>query len=82
MYYYVWKGDNNNGWPGAKATYVKLNEYGQGIFSCQVDKNVYSSIIFNNGNGSQSPEISLASLTNNTGIYIDGGAVHTYPYSA
>ena len=80
MYFYTWKGSANNGWKTHKMTFVKLNEYNQGIFTCQVDTSVYENVIFVNEGDSQSPDISLVGVSNNTGFYIDGGVVHSYPY--
>ena len=84
VYIYLWKdGSNPNvenaNWPGVKMTYVKLNDYGQGIFTAEVDLDLYDHMIFNSGSN-QTTDISLADAYNNIGYYLDGGAIHTYEY--
>lgn len=81
MYFYAWKGSvNNHDWPGLKMTFVKLNDYGQGIFKCEVDMTLYDTIIFN-ANGNQTENIPLNGVTNNTQWYYVGDVLHTTTYS-
>lgn len=72
VHYYAWNkvsGTYHTSWPGSKMTYVKTNEYGEDIYKVTLNLAKYDYIIFSNGSGSQTVDISLANLTNNTGYY-------------
>lgn len=72
VHYYAWNktsGTYHTSWPGSKMTYVKTNEYGEDIYKVTLNLAKYDYIIFSNGSGSQTVDISLTNLTNNTGYY-------------
>lgn len=57
-------------WPGAQATYVSLNEFGEKIYS--IDTTGYEKMIFNNaGAGSQTVDITIADCGAYNAIYCD-----------
>ena len=85
VYYYVW--DNNSymkSWPGDNMIFVRQNSYGQDIYKCTFPT-TYTSIIFNNGSGEQTIDISLSDIESETGFYLDNKTngkwnVKTYAY--
>lgn len=85
IHYYVW-GDNGymTSWPGDNMTFVRQNSYGQDIYKCTFS-NTYTNIIFNNGSGEQTIDISLNAIVSGTGFYLDNKTngkwtVQTYTY--
>jgi hypothetical protein len=77
MYAYCWNAGGNNGWPGTAMTYVKTNDYGQRIFRIELDADdAWANIIFTNGSGSQTADISLSGVTTNTQFWV----TDTAPY--
>ena len=84
-YCYLWEKDVESSeeaaWPGNEMTYVETNDYGQKVFSYEVDLAKYNMIIFSNGNGWQTPDISLIEKEDNSGFYLnDDGTYGTYTY--
>lgn len=83
--YYAWMADGDPiaAWPGEDAEFVEVNGYGQNIYKCTIDLSLANMIIFNNGSGDQTSDISLDGVANNTGFYIgDNGEIGTYTYGA
>ena len=82
IYAYVWASgteDRPAEWPGTKMTYIGLNEYGEAIYSVNVDTSSYDMIIFTNGS-SQSPD-TLIVLEENIGYYNNSDApMGTYTF--
>lgn len=58
-------------WPGESMTYVATNSYGQDVYSYELDIAEYSTIIFNNGEGVQTVDVSLTDFTEYRGYYCD-----------
>ena len=86
-YCYLWKngveGSEEAAWPGNEMTYVTTNDYGQKVFTYEVDLAKFDMIIFSNGSGWQTQDISLNGVTNNSGFYLnDDGSTGTYTYAA
>ena len=83
-YCYLWlNGTDGSGWPGVAMTYVETNDYGQAIYTIEVDLSSYDMVIFNNGNGWQTADTSLSSAFDGIGFYIDNyesGVCGTYDY--
>lgn len=68
IYAYMWDdatGDVYSTWPGTKMNYEKTNDYGQKIYSIDFDSSKYDRIIFNNGEGSQTCNITPSSYSYN-----------------
>ncbi len=67
---YIWgAGGPSAEWPGVSATYVGNNDYGEGIYSVDVDTKLYDSVIFN-GTGGQTADVSVAAaVAGGKGIY-------------
>ena len=63
---YYWLGSRNNTWPGQQMTFVRNNSSGQSIYSITIPAG--SSVIFNNGSGVQS--IDITGATNGYGYYL------------
>ena len=83
--YYVWDSSPKASWPGENMTYVRMNSHNQQIFKC-VFSSSYTNIIFNNGSGDQTVDISLTDIASGTGFYLDKKengkwTVLTYTYS-
>ena len=82
-YCYLWNNTTmvNNSWPGQLMTYVETNEYGQKIYTIDVDLDQYDMIIFNNNNGWQSADTSLKGAKDNSGYYLNSdNTLGTYTY--
>ena len=76
---YMWNDNGDNGWPGVQAQYVGLNEFNQKIYS--IDTTGFTSMIFNNGQGSQTADIIKADCGAYNGLYRnDDGSVGYYVY--
>ena len=81
---HYWGGTSQCTWPGVAATFVKTNEFGEGIYSITIPADA-TSIIFNNGS-EQTVDIDL-SLYTTDGFYLteknaEGKwAVGTYAFS-
>ena len=73
VYCYAWNKDTNqeNGaFPGKAMTYVYTNTYGQKVCRYEIGSTDFDMVIFTNGSGSQSSDISISDLTNdNNGFY-------------
>ncbi len=68
---YMWKesGGEAAEWPGAAATYVEDNDYGESVYSATVDTAVYDYVIFN-GSGGQTISIDVnEAAAEGCGIY-------------
>lgn len=61
VYCYAWTSASNASWPGEKMTQVE-GEY----YSYKLDTSLYSNVIFNNGSGTQTVDISLSGVEDNT----------------
>ena len=84
-YVYFWPDGSDGDWPGVEMTYVETNEYGQKVFTIEVDLGQYQNAIFHNNNGWQTVDVKIAGSANNTGWYIinnDGNAVDSFIYGA
>lgn len=84
-YCYLWNNTTmvNNSWPGQEMTYVGSNDYGQRVYTIEVDLDQYDMIIFNNGNGWQSQDTSLSGAADNTGYYLgDNNVLGTYTFES
>lgn len=68
VYAYVWGDAGNNSWPGEAMTYVTTNSQSQKIYKITLPTGQYNNIIFSNGSGTQTVDLSLGS-TNNQGYY-------------
>ena len=78
VYAYVWGSDGNpTAWPGAKMTKVSTNSMGEDIYHIKVDLGKYQNIIFTNGSGAQTEDITIIDA-DNTGYYISGGSSNKY----
>ena len=72
---YVFKegGSGMTSWPGTAATDTgDTNEYSQKIYSVEIDIANYDSVIFNNGNGTQTVDINITGYQDSTQLYING----------
>lgn len=84
-YCYLWNDSTqkNNSWPGQEMTYVGSNDYGQRVYTIDVDLDQFDMIIFNNNNGWQSQDTSLSGAADNTGYYLtDNNALSTYTFES
>ena len=89
VYAYMWDSNTNvwvNIWPGTLMTYVRTNSHNQKIYMITVDLSKCDHIIFSNGSNSQTVDISLSGVANNTGYYTSSQSngkylVDTYTYS-
>ena len=85
VYVYHWvDGGAGTEWPGELATYIGNNSFGERIYSIDVPVD-RTHIIFNNGNGEQTVDIMLSTVSDN-GFYLDQNTdgkwtVGTYPFS-
>ena len=68
VYAYVWGDSGNNSWPGDEMDYVSTNSSSQKIYKITLPTGKYHSIIFSNGSGTQTVDLSLGA-TNNQGYY-------------
>lgn len=69
---YLWgSGGTKVSWPGEEMTYVKTNSQSQKIYSITFSYDDYQKIIFSNGDGTQTVDISLTGESG-TGYYISG----------
>lgn len=84
VYCYVWKSGTDGTWPGNKMTFVKTNDYGESIYTCQIDLGSVDMVIFHNNAGLQSADVSLSGVLDNTGFYFLTGdnysGLGTWPY--
>lgn len=84
-YCYLWNNTTmvDNSWPGQEMTYVGTNDYGQKVYTIDVDLEQYDMIIINNGNGWQSKDTSLSGAKDNTGYYLgDNNVLGTYIFES
>ena len=85
VYVHHWvDGGAGTEWPGELATYIGNNSYGERIYSINVPAD-RTHIIFNNGNGEQTVDIMLSTVSDN-GFYLDQNSdgkwtVGTYPFN-
>ena len=63
---YYWAGSKNNTWPGQQMEFVRNNSQGQPIYSITLPAG--ASVVFNDGNGTQSTDI--VGVTGGTGYYL------------
>ncbi len=78
---YAWgSGGTMKTWPGADMTYAKTNSQSQKIYSITFDYSSYQNIIFSNGSGSQTVDITLTGETG-IGYYISGTSGGKYTCS-
>lgn len=60
VYFYLYNSSTGNEaqkWPGAPVTNYTVNNFGEKIYSAQVDTSAYDRIIFNNGAGEQTVNV-------------------------
>lgn len=68
VYAYYWKKSSNDAkytWPGEVLTKVTTNDMGQDIYKVSIDLVQYDYVIFNDGNGKQTVDISIANISTN-----------------
>ena len=67
---YMWSDNGEStAWPGVAATYVKDNDYGEGIYSVTLNTAQYDKVIFN-GSGGQTEDVDVATaVTKGSGLY-------------
>ena len=72
VYAYVWTtgGGEKQVWPGIPMEFVENNPYGEKVYKFTIEPQ-YDNIIYNNGNGAQTVDLSLDG-TPNMGYYING----------
>ena len=72
-YCYAWQngGSSNAAWPGVKMNDAGTNDYGQKLYSIEIDLAEFDNVIFSNGNGIQSVDFSLSGVTS-YGFYYTG----------
>ena len=72
VYAYVWTtgGGDKQAWPGIPMEFVENNPYGEKVFKFTIEPQ-YDNIIYNDGNGKQTVDLSLDG-TPNMGYYING----------
>lgn len=74
VYAYVWSSKTNTpkkAWPGEILDSIGTSEYGEKQYSFTVDSNLYDRIIFNDGNGKQTRDLTLSLAS--SGYYgVDG----------
>lgn len=71
VYAYLWDGESKNAdWPGVKLENPETNGYGEPVYKVEVG--AFKNVIFNDGNGTQTVDISLADVADKTGFYPDG----------
>lgn len=68
VYAYVWGDSGNNSWPGEAMDYVGTNSQSQKIYKITLPTGKYNNIIFSNGSGTQTVDLTLGA-TNNQGYY-------------
>lgn len=70
VYCYTWDSNNDykKAWPGDVMTWSKTNSYGQDIYKITLSTK-YKEVIFNDGNGSQTVDISIDGIKDGTGFY-------------
>ena len=73
VYCYAWDSSNsdqrNAAWPGVAMTYQGQNEYGEGIYSIDLNLEAFDSMIFNNGSGDQTIDIGIQKVAS-MGYYL------------
>ena len=88
IYAYIWNDTTNAkpaSWPGQSMTWIKNNEYGEGIFKIEFDRTLYDRIIFTNNKGQQTIDIVIQGIYEDKGFYVSGQdgskyTVATYKY--
>ncbi|MBE6824634.1 MAG: starch-binding protein [Ruminococcaceae bacterium] len=75
---YYWLGSRNNTWPGEQMTFVRNNSQGQPIYKLTVPAG--SSVVFNNGSGTQS--VDVTGLTDGYGYYLTTLSSGKYLYES
>ena len=72
---YMWDNNGNNGWPGAAMTSVgTVGDNAYSYYSISFAQGAYTSIIFNNGSGSQTGDLTI----NTAKPYFYDGAWYTW----
>jgi hypothetical protein len=71
VYAYLWDDESKNAdWPGVKLENPETNDYGEPVYKVEVG--AFKNVIFSDGNGTQTVDISLADVADKTGFYPDG----------
>ena len=84
VYVYYWGSSSKTvTWPGEKMTFVKNNEYNEGVYSIELPKDV-KGMIFTNNSGTQT--VDVTTITDGYGYYISGNSgsklsVGSYKYN-
>lgn len=73
---YYWLGSKNNTWPGQDMTFVRNNSQGQPIYSITIPAG--ASVVFNNGSGTQS--VDVTGLADGYGYYLTSLSGGKYLY--
>ena len=61
----------NHAWPGVEMTYLELNDQEQQVYVYEYDSSTYNRLIFNDGSGKQTVDITI---TDFNGYWITGGS--------
>ena len=72
IYAYYWNKatqDKKEVWPGVKLEKVKTNDMGEDIYKVSIDLVQYDYVIFNNGSGKQTIDISISGVSSNQAYY-------------
>lgn len=67
---YLYDGGFNNTWPGQPMTFVQQNSMGQDVYSYTFDANLYTTVIFTDGQTSAQETVSITNPTDMTGYYL------------
>lgn len=80
VYIHYWGGSQASSWPGVAMTYIGKNQYNESLYRASIPSNS-TGIIFNNGSGSQTVNITT-NIANNKGFYISGTSNGKYTVGA
>ena len=68
---YYWGGSSGSSWPGADMTYAYTNEFSEEVWTIAIPADT-TGIIFNNGYGTQTVDITGSDIANMKGFYLTG----------
>ena len=80
---YIWNAasaEHESAWPGTEMTYVGTNSYGEEIYKVEIDLSKYDMIVFNNGSGYQTMDVTLDKSMDSTGFYLTGTSGNSMSY--
>ena len=67
---YLYDGGFNNTWPGQPMDFVQKNSMDQDVYSYTFDTNLYSTVIFTDGQTNAQETVSITNPTDMTGYYL------------